>query len=359
MCYWLNRCFIVLFLLVGIVFFDAWTIVCANEIKKSSLPCFLLENTAAGAYAFGDIFFLEDQNQHRMTVISNLFKRRLSKQSIGDAKDVCSIHNSFKSNPLISAPTIEYRKLSPTKYRVRVHGMNEGFPLVFNDTFDRGWRAYLVPWGGGDSNRENQSLLDMGWVENIYAKTMGKNWASVRDIRLYLEHGWLTDLRENGKSSKKKAPLISRNVQYIAPKQANTIQNNNLSTGLRLETWFSDRVMRACNEQHGCDPLNWENWIIKKGWKGGAIEWPSLFHWQANAYANSWWIDPGLIKALTTGQKNVFYHENNFGGIDAEFVLEYVVQRWFDVGFIISIVGFLLLIIVIFFSCCRWIFSRV
>jgi hypothetical protein len=40
-------------------------------------------------------------------------------------------------------PKITFVKINPTKYRVRVEGASQPYTLVFSETFDRGWKAYV------------------------------------------------------------------------------------------------------------------------------------------------------------------------------------------------------------------------
>jgi hypothetical protein len=44
----------------------------------------------------------------------------------------------------VMSPTLEFKKINPTKYRIRVHGASGVFPLVFSESFHDGWKAYLA-----------------------------------------------------------------------------------------------------------------------------------------------------------------------------------------------------------------------
>ncbi|MFZ5982565.1 MAG: hypothetical protein ACOYS2_03300 [Patescibacteria group bacterium] len=56
-------------------------------------------------------------------------------------------------------PTLEFKKINPTKYRIRVHGAQVEFPLVFSESFHEGWKAYLVNQGVDSRLRGNDIIL--------------------------------------------------------------------------------------------------------------------------------------------------------------------------------------------------------
>src|SRR5581483_5603203 len=101
-----------------------------------AVPSYLLSEIVGG-YRPGDVTFARSANRHAVDVMNRLLTR--------------TDRNELSAGTVRTAEVslIEYRKLSPTKYRVRVHGLHAGIPLVFNETYDRGWKAYLVPWQAG------------------------------------------------------------------------------------------------------------------------------------------------------------------------------------------------------------------
>ncbi|MFA6533800.1 MAG: hypothetical protein WCT37_01360 [Patescibacteria group bacterium] len=42
-----------------------------------------------------------------------------------------------------NVPSLEFKKISVTKYRLRVHNIKSSFPLVFSEAWHQGWRLYL------------------------------------------------------------------------------------------------------------------------------------------------------------------------------------------------------------------------
>jgi hypothetical protein len=140
-------------------------------------------------------------------------------------------------------PAIEFRQISPVKYRVRVHGLREGVPLIFSQAFHSGWKLIPVP---------------------------------------------ISPAKEKGPG-------------YISASFNGTIQNDNLLTGRIWETWRK-------------------------------IALDERYHLRVNEYANSWWLDvehlrqqyPGVIK-------------DSSQGLEAEFILEFIPQRIFYLGSVISL----------------------
>lgn len=183
---------------------------------------------------------------------------------------------------------ISFTGINPTKYRVRVHGVSESFPLVFSEAFHPGWKTYPVP-------RETvPPRIPVG--ETHFRRLPGSEdvQASPEELADFLKRGWVTPQ--------------SRALDFVSKNLQGTIQDNNLPRGHLWDTWFQQ-------------PL------------------PGRIHVKANGFANAWWVDlpalcarPGLCRT------------NADGSIDLELVVEFWPQRLLTLGYGLSGIAWLSLL---------------
>jgi len=200
-------------------------------------------------------------------------------------------------------PILEFKKINPTKYKIIVHQAKDDFPLVFSESFHKGWKIYLA---------ENEKLK----IENIDLKKYKifneneDDQASKEELVDYISNGWVTDLG-NGKekeikhqkweNNKERLDYIEKySIDFISKNFQGTIQNDNLSNGYIWDTWFKEPMADGEN------------------------------HLMANGYANSWWV--GLDEIKESGN----YVQNPDGSIDFEVIVEFWPQRLFYLGMGIS-----------------------
>lgn len=181
-------------------------------------------------------------------------------------------------------PILEFRKILPTKYRVRVHRTRENFPLVFSELFHRGWKAYLTPFAGDTCE----------FFDEDGQGASGLSHARAADVQRWCEEKLVT----------------ASGPGYVSEPFNGTIQNDNLPDGRLWETWRR----RPLDERT---------------------------HLVANEYANSWWID---LEALEKTAPNLLEKRAD-GSYDFELVLEYTPQRYFYVGGVISVLTVALLLV--------------
>jgi hypothetical protein len=221
----------------------------------------------------------------------NKMKGKLMKQ----IKDEIATVAPSTELPRNDNPTLEFKKINPTKYRIRVHNASGVFPLVFSESFHDGWRAYIAP--------DQNSKLKVQSSLNNYKILDGNNedQASKNELGDYIKNGWITTL-DNNKTGK--IDFISKNFQ-------GTIQNDNLPNGSIFETWFKN-------------PIDENN------------------HLMANGYANSWLLDVNKICgnnseiAMASPRNDIKCVKNADGTYDFEIVVEFWAQRFFYVGSAIS-----------------------
>lgn len=200
-------------------------------------------------------------------------------------------------------PILEFKRINPTKYRIVVHNASDEFPLIFSESFNDGWKSYLVNY--------KKSTLDFNEADYRVLDNNEGNQATAQELTSFIDTGYISslgDLKEKnikhmkwensrevfGYNEKYKIDFISKNFQ-------DTIQNDNLENGSFYETWFKSSVDDNKN------------------------------HVEVNGYANSWIVDPN--KLCDSNSKCV---KNSDGSYDLELVVEFWPQRLFYVGSFIS-----------------------
>ena len=183
----------------------------------------------------------------------------------------------------LKLPVLEFKKINPTKYRVMVHGASDIFPLVFSESFQGGWKAYLADLEA-EAYRVNKKAINNYkiWDEN------SREQANRKELGEYINSGWITRLGGD-------------NIKFISRNFGGTIQNDNLPNGSFRETWFKNPIVGEDN------------------------------HILTNIYANSWVINPTQI---CQGSNQCI--RNSDGSYDLELVVEYWPQRVFYLGMVVS-----------------------
>ena len=184
----------------------------------------------------------------------------------------------------INAPAVEFKEINPSKYAVIVHNAKASFPLIFNLMYLAGWNVY----------------------PQIYPKRTEVN----RSENNYNHNNNAGDISKQTNADAHKNITFTGN-KFISKDISGTVQNNNIPNGHILQTLFEK-------------PL------------------PAKYHFVADGYSNSWWINLNYIKKL--GPQ--YYKVNKNGTIDFELIIDYWPQRLLYIGLIIS--GSSLLIIIAF-----------
>lgn len=204
---------------------------------------------------------------------------------------------------------LEYKKINPVRYKVIIHGAKGKIPLVYLDIFDANWRVYLVK--NEKINLPIENLLkNVNDMKYPLSKYNYQDQASLDEVKEYISKGWVSDL---GGSSKN-----NNQISFISKNFNGTIQNDNLPSGLLLDTLLKKKKYKQLSETN---------------------------HLQVNGYANSWLIDTEEIcKDLNLCIKN------NNGSFDFEIVLEFWQQRLFYYGLAVTFLGLFVCLIYVFFS---------
>ncbi len=208
--------------------------------------------------------------------------------------------------------TIEFKKINPTKYRIIIHNATGIFPINFLESFNSGWKIYLVRNGNINSlvTEDNQFLSnykimdsDVGvqadknelkeFIISGLISTLGDNEEKVIEHRKWEDDKQLLDYKE------------CYNIDFISKNFNGTIQNNNLPNGYVWETWFRKPIISELN------------------------------HLISNGYANSWIINIDEI----CSKYNIEANRN--GVFDIELIVEFWPQRFLYISLFISALTFL------------------
>lgn len=240
-----------------------------------------------------------------------------------------------------SPPGLEFRRQSPTTCRVRLTGVREGFPLLFQETFHPGWKAYLVPVA-------KEAPPDAGALLEHYRvfPDNARDQADSEELAGYVRQGFVSTLgdgREKTRVTARYGPagrVMGRDttrfmVDFVSKRVRTSLQNDNLPQVPLGATWKEGSFVPASPSGSVDAPLDPSSWKVEGADRNLALAWPEILHWQANGYANLWWVDPNLLACL--GDREWSYvRENPSGGVDLELILEFRPQRFYLLGLAVS-----------------------
>ena len=243
----------------------------------------------------------------------------------------------------IQPPSVEFRRLGPTVCLVRLTGVREGFPLLFQETFHAGWRAYLMPFSGPeDAQPAPVSLLP---EYRVFADNE-QDQATPAQLKDYLSAGYVSSLGDGAEKSRKIRTFGSGGrvvntrtsgyrVDFVSTRFLNSLQNDNLPAPALTATWDEGSFDPVDTKLADEAPLSPTSWKAEGAREGHALAWPELLHWQAQGYANAWWIDPALFASLGADESR-YARPNPAGGVDARFIIEFRPQRFYLIGLAVS-----------------------
>ena len=237
-------------------------------------------------------------------------------------------------------PWVEFSRQGDTVCRVRLSGVRSGFPLLFQETFHDGWKAYLVP-----VSERAEIKKDTVGAYRMFIDNDGEQ-ATPSEVAGYVAEGQVSTLgdgRERARLVAEYGPggkVIAQkeqawNVDFVSRRFLTTVQNDNLPLTRLDATWREGSLAPVAAPGEAFDILAAASWKAEGAGEGRAIPWPELLHWQASGYGNAWWIDPALLGALGPDAAR-YARPNPAGGVDMELVIEFRPQRFYLLGLAVS-----------------------
>jgi len=202
--------------------------------------------------------------------------------------------NKKPKNESPKKAVVEFRKLDPTRYVIKIHHTKEDFDLVFNESFHKNWKLY--PGNIKAHSKPKAPSLP----EN---KNGQPGQASSEEITSFLEKGWISEIAN------------PENLRFISKIFHNVIQNENIQ----------DR------------PIS-QNWLKQSSLDDR--------HFIGNGYANTWSINSNELCASSPKSCT----QNSDGTFDFELTMEFWQQRVFLPGVAFSTLGGVLIVSYIFAS---------
>ena len=188
-----------------------------------------------------------------------------------------------------SPAAVEFRKINPTKFRIRLHHARGDVPLLFGESYSRGWRLYPADY----RVRKNAGSISKKYEVSSENLRFQANLAEVKE---FVSKGWISESGEG----------------FVSKLFFGAIQNDNLPEGSLMDTWLSSAL-------------------------------PENRHIKVNGYANGWLVDAGQLCADSQS-----CYRNADGSFEVELILEFWPQQVFYLGLTITgltsliLIGFIL-----------------
>jgi hypothetical protein len=304
------------------------------DLVAASLP----DVTGLAMYRPGQALVSAGNNPGFLALIGKVMGQDRERAFLSDraGKRQALVYRGRRYDP----PSVEFRRLGPTACVVRLSGVREGVPLLFQETFHQGWRAYLMPAGdqagehpmgrvaayrvfeGNEAEQASPGELK-DYVGKGFVTTLGDGSPKVRRADVYGPGGRVTAVRAD--------EFI---VDFVSKRFLTTVQNDNLPGPPLTATWNEGSLDPADPSRvndPAADPLSPSFWKASGADEGRAMPWPELLHWQAQGYANAWWIEPEILKCLGPDASR-YVRPNPSGGVDMEMVIEFRPQRFYLMG---------------------------
>lgn len=330
--------------------------------KKSIGIKFLPEIIAMPGFEIGAGIFFSDENPEKNTVIQAALSNYGLTEKVWINPESGEKVRVFATSNRLETPIIEFHRINNVKYLVRAHKVRQGFPLVFSENFNQDWKIFLTPLAKPLPPEEGKARLSL--YKTLQSNERGQ--ASPDELGEFVANGLVTELGDGqvktrqrsipGEKQERKTIAETYTVDFVSKNFHGTIQNDNMLSEKFWETWFPGGITSRCSEESKkkCQALDPAAWQVERGrhMEFKSIVWPEPFHWQVNGYANSWWMDPNLIRQLlppADDRSSGYYRLNPDGSMEFQLIIEYWPQRLAWVGGGISLATFLLCMIFLFF----------
>lgn len=164
----------------------------------------------------------------------------------------------------LTPPTLEYHKLSPTKYIIRVHNAASGFLVSLRESYHTDWTARAREYTPPDANR-----LDSQYAPSPHISRHDEWHASETDVARMIRDGTISMVNSG---------TLDRHLKWRATRPTTDTQSTRTSG-------YISRPIRGSIQN--------EN-LIDTGYRATPSE-PIRPHFTVDGYANGWYIDPSGI----------------------------------------------------------------
>lgn len=185
--------------------------------------------------------------------------------------------DSDNTNPMpinktyTQTPITEFKKINAAKYRVTIHGLRDSIPLIFNETYHRMWKAYIIKTNSLTTEEFNIQARSYNVTDSNR-----QDQADRQTLQTFYTNGWLS----------------AAGPEFVSKELSGTIQNDNIDNGSLYDSTFLKSI-------------------------------PDSTHLKVNGYANSWVIDPEKLCTNNSCRKN------SDGSYDIDLLLEFMPQKVF------------------------------
>jgi len=213
---------------------------------------------------------------------------------------IVALVKAIKQHSGLEQPIIEFLKINPAKYYLRVHKINSAFFLIFSETFHEGWKVYPLKLETPPFFNQKKHL-----VLNEYKTLEGNEeyQANVNEVKEFIQQGWISSLGDGQQKKRRHYRFLENDrkifdhneiytINFISKITYNTIQNNNFIPGPFYETWGKNHL-------------------------------DEIYHLKTNGYANGWLID---LESLKKNFPNALI-ANKDGSFELKLILEFSPQK--------------------------------
>lgn len=225
-------------------------------------------------------------------------------------------------------PIIEYRSVNPSKSYVNIKNASGLIPVVLQESYNRGWKAYIKD---ADKTLSKNDIAGSNLMSNY--KILAGNedsQATKGDIVNFVNNGWLSTLGNMKTVSKRHYVTVdgidhlrsveTYTINFVSKLTKGAIQNENLPIGTPWETWFPYGMQQIPDENHYLDGI----------------------------YANAWLID---VEQLC--KQPHLCTKNNDGTYNISVIFEFWPQRLFYIGAGVSITTLVVCVAYLIYSTTR------
>ena len=168
-----------------------------------------------------EILFFNQNHEKKFTIESFLKGREFLKKTFMSIDKNIELSFATTADPL-TIPFMEFIKINPTKYRIRIHQAKSDFPLVFSESFHRKWHFYLVPWSA-QATPSNAHTTKTDLSNYSIIKGNEQTQATSNELKGFIEKGLISSLKTSSPNFLSPHYLLSKIEARKNPAEPNEI----------------------------------------------------------------------------------------------------------------------------------------